>query len=205
MAADADGDEPTPTAPAADPDLEKAAPGAAAHPSAPAADEGGTVVRTVLARWRREDLLERSILVLRALVLFFSLLAAVIVASNKHGDWRDFDLYQEYRYLLGISLLAFLYSMGQLWRQARRFSTGKDLVPRNYSGIVDFAGDQVTAYLLISALSAAIPLTNRMREGSDNIFTDSSCASISMAFFAFVSSALSALISGFKLSKQTYI
>ena len=64
---------------------------------------------------------------------------------------------------------------------------------------------QVTAYLLMSALSAAIPITNRMREGSDNVFTDSSAASISMAFFAFVCLALSALISGFKLSKQTYI
>ncbi|RRT69514.1 hypothetical protein BHE74_00025999 [Ensete ventricosum] len=143
MAADADGDKPTPTAPLADPDVEKAAPGAAPPPSAPASDEGVTVVRSVVARWRREDLLERSILVLRALVLFFSLLAAVIVASNKHGDWKDFDLYQEYRYLLGISLLALLYSMAQVWRQGRRFSTGKDLVPRNYSGIVDFAGDQV--------------------------------------------------------------
>uniref|UniRef100_A0A452YRN5 CASP-like protein n=1 Tax=Aegilops tauschii subsp. strangulata TaxID=200361 RepID=A0A452YRN5_AEGTS len=64
---------------------------------------------------------------------------------------------------------------------------------------------QATAYLLMSALSAAIPITNRMREGSDNVFTDSSAASISMAFFAFVCLALSALISGFKLSKQTYI
>lgn len=64
---------------------------------------------------------------------------------------------------------------------------------------------QVVAYLLISGASAAIPLTNRMREGSDNIFTDASSASISMAFFAFVSSGLSALFSGFKLAKQTYI
>uniref|UniRef100_A0A452YRS4 CASP-like protein n=1 Tax=Aegilops tauschii subsp. strangulata TaxID=200361 RepID=A0A452YRS4_AEGTS len=66
-------------------------------------------------------------------------------------------------------------------------------------------GSEATAYLLMSALSAAIPITNRMREGSDNVFTDSSAASISMAFFAFVCLALSALISGFKLSKQTYI
>ena len=64
---------------------------------------------------------------------------------------------------------------------------------------------QVTAYLMMSALSAAIPITNRMREGTDNVFTDSSAASISMAFFAFVCLALSALISGFKLAKQTYI
>jgi hypothetical protein len=57
----------------------------------------------------------------------------------------------------------------------------------------------------MSALSAAIPITNHMREGVDNIFTDSSAASISMAFFAFVALALSSLISGFKLCKQPYI
>jgi hypothetical protein len=48
-------------------------------------------------------------------------------------------------------------------------------------------------------------LTNRMREGADNIFTDSSAAAISMGFFAFISLALSALISGYKLSTQSYI
>ncbi|KAG6521007.1 CASP-like protein 4B4 [Zingiber officinale] len=200
MATDADGNLPMPA------DLEKGDPSAAHAPSSPpAADEGGSVVRSVVDRWRREDLLERGGLVLRALLLLFSLLASIITASNKHGDWKDFDHYQEYKYLLAVSILALLYSAAQVWRQAHRFSTGRDLVPRNYAGIVDFAGDQVVAYLLISGASAAIPLTNRMREGSDNIFTDSSSAAISMAFFAFVSSGLSALISGFKLSKQTYI
>jgi hypothetical protein len=63
----------------------------------------------------------------------------------------------------------------------------------------------VIAYLLMSALSAAIPITNRMRQGTDNVFTDSSAASISMAFLAFLCLALSALISGFKLAKQAYI
>ncbi|WOL06859.1 hypothetical protein Cni_G15593 [Canna indica] len=206
MAADADGNLPTPTAPAAEADLEKSPPNATATPSAPAASgDGGTAVRSVVNRWRREDLLEKGTLVFRALVLLFSVLAVVILASNKHGDWKDFDLYQEYRYLLAVSVLTLLYSVAQVWRQAHRFSTGRDLVPRKYSELVDFAGDQLIAYLMISGLSAAIPLTNRMREGADNIFTDSSCASISMAFFAFVCSALSALISGFKLSKQTYI
>lgn len=64
---------------------------------------------------------------------------------------------------------------------------------------------QIVAYLLLSAASAAVPLTNSMRQGSDNIFTDSSASAISMEFFAFFSLALSALISGYKLSNQTYI
>lgn len=89
-------------------------------------------------------------------------------------------------------------------RHGVRLTGGQDLQSK-VGLLVDFAGDQVTAYLLMSALSAAIPITNRMREGSDNVFTDSSAASISMAFFAFICLALSALVSGFKLSKQTYI
>lgn len=64
---------------------------------------------------------------------------------------------------------------------------------------------QIVAYLLISATSAAASLTNRMRQGSDNLFTDASAASVSMAFFAFTALALSAVISGFKLSHQSYI
>lgn len=64
---------------------------------------------------------------------------------------------------------------------------------------------QIVAYLLLSAASAAVPLTNSMRRGADNIFTDSSASAISMEFFAFFSLALSALISGYKLSTQTYI
>ena len=64
---------------------------------------------------------------------------------------------------------------------------------------------QIVAYLLISAASSAIPLTNRFREGQDNIFTDSAASAISMAVFAFVSLALSALFSGYKLSTHSFI
>ena len=64
---------------------------------------------------------------------------------------------------------------------------------------------QVMAYLTISAASSAVPLTNRMREGSDNMFTDASAASISFLFFTFFAAAASALLSGYKLSIQSYV
>ncbi|XP_015947315.3 CASP-like protein 4B4 [Arachis duranensis] len=74
------------------------------------------------------------------------------------------------------------------------------------AAIIDFAGDQIMAYLLLSSASSAIPITNRMRENSDNIFTDSSSTAICMSIFAFICLAVSALISGFKLSStQPYI
>ncbi|OAY75764.1 CASP-like protein 4B4 [Ananas comosus] len=209
MAAVADGGDPAPSAP---PDLEKASPSAAgggggggSAASAAAGDGGAAAVTSVLRRWKREDLVEKSSLLLRAAALLLSLISFVVMASNKHGDWKEFDNYEEYRYIVAIGVLAFLYSAGQVARQVHRLNGGADPFPERTSRIVDFAADQVIAYLMISALSAAIPITNRMREGADNIFTDTSSASISMAFFAFLALAFSALLSGFKLSKQTYI
>ncbi|XP_021908635.1 CASP-like protein 4B1 [Carica papaya] len=183
------------------------------EPSAEAADvesqrgswTAGFGVSAITRRWKREDLLKRGSLGLRGLALLFSLLALIITASNKHGPGLNFDQYEEYRYLLAIAILSTLYSGGQALRHVHEISTGKQMLDRRNSSLVDFFGDQIIAYLLISAASSAVPLTNRFRENADNIFTDSSAAGISMAFFAFFSLALSALISGFKLSTQSYI
>uniref|UniRef100_A0ACD5U3R2 Uncharacterized protein n=1 Tax=Avena sativa TaxID=4498 RepID=A0ACD5U3R2_AVESA len=189
-------------APAAAADVEKA--GVSAGGDGGASGGGGGAVGAILGRWRRQDLLDKSGSALRAAAWALSLLAFLIMVCNEHGDWKRFDRYEEYRYIVAVGLLAFVYTTLQLVRHGVRLTGGQDLQPK-VGLLVDFAGDQVTAYLLMSALSAAVPITNRMREGADNVFTDSSAASISMAFFAFVCLALSALISGFKLSKQTYI
>ncbi|XP_042429258.1 CASP-like protein 4B2 isoform X2 [Zingiber officinale] len=158
--------------------------------------------RPVRRTSRMEDLLDKVVLLLRAFAGLFSLVALIVLASNKHGDWEDFSRYQEYRYLLAVSVLAFAYSMAQIIRQRSQTRGGLDLVPIQYSWIVDFSGDQVIAYLLISASSAAIPITNHMRETVTNIFTDASAASISMAFLAFIALAVSSLISGYRVSKN---
>ncbi|KAG6476928.1 hypothetical protein ZIOFF_066176 [Zingiber officinale] len=147
-------------------------------PAAGGADDGSKVVRSVVRRWKREDLLEKAGLVLRALAWVFSLVAVALLASNKQGGWMNFDRYQEYRYLLSVAAIAMVYSMVQLLRQAHRFMTGKDLAPLTYSWTFDFAGDQVMAYLLISASSAAIPITDRMRREVVNSFTDISVVAI---------------------------
>lgn len=72
-------------------------------PSAPPADvenpsTSTVVVSSILTRWRREDLLKKGNLVLRASAFFFSLISFVVMASNKHGDWRNFNRYEEYRW-----------------------------------------------------------------------------------------------------------
>ncbi|KAL0318153.1 UNVERIFIED_CONTAM: CASP-like protein 4B4 [Sesamum calycinum] len=162
------------------------------------------VVSNILRRWKREDFLKKASLALRALAFLFSFLAFIIMASNNHGDWKDFNKYAEYRYVLAIAILSTLYTGLQVLRQLHELHTAREILPRRNLGII-FSGDQIAAYLLISAASSAVPLTNRMREGADNIFTDSSAAAISTEFFAFFSLGLSAIVSGYKLSKQTYI
>ncbi|TKV96624.1 hypothetical protein SEVIR_9G440500v4 [Setaria viridis] len=166
---------------------------------------GGGVVDSVVARWRREDMLDKSPLALHAAAAVFAFVALVLVASNQHGDWMQFDRYQEYKYLLAIAALAFLYSLAQAARHAFRMRGGVDPVSAPSARLLDFVGDQVVAYLLMSALSAAVPITNRMRSAVVNTFTDATAAAISMTFFAFAALALSAVVSGYKLSKQTYI
>ncbi|KAL8509259.1 hypothetical protein ACS0TY_016452 [Phlomoides rotata] len=194
------------------PDDSKPEENATPPPAPPAAadlenqrEAGGGGVANILRRWHREDFLKRGSQALRVFGFVFSVLAFVIMASNQHGDWKDFDKYEEYRYVLAIAILSTLYTGLQSWKQFQEQSTGREIVPRQNAAIIDFFGDQIVAYLLISAASSAVPLTNRMREGSDNIFTDSSASAISMEFFAFFSLGLSALISGYKLSNQTYI
>lgn len=166
---------------------------------------GGGVVDSVVARWRREDMLDKSPLALHAAAAAFAFVALVLVASNQHGDWMQFDRYQEYRYLLAIAALAFVYSLAQALRHAHRMRGGADPASAPSGRIFDFVADQVVAYLLMSALSAATPITNRMRTAVVNNFTDATAAAISMAFLAFVALALAATLSGYKLSKQTYM
>lgn len=174
-------------------------------PVAASAASGGGGIGGILRRWKREDLIKRGSLALRGIALLFSLISFIVMASNKHGDWREFDKYEEYRYLLAIAILSSLYTGLQAFRQVQELSTAKQLLQPRTAAMIDFFGDQIIAYLLISSASAAIPITNRMREGADNIFTDASSAAISMSIFAFLCLAVSALISGYKLSTQPYI
>ncbi|XP_078172054.1 CASP-like protein 4B3 [Carex rostrata] len=163
----------------------------------------GNAIKLTMGNFYRDDaLLGKGIVVLRLLGWLFSLLSLIIMASNKHGDGKNFDQYEEYRYCLAVAILAFLYTMGQTALKFYESHKNKGMLPRKTASLLDFAGDQVIAYLLISGMSAGTPLTDYMRKGSDNLFTDSSAASISMAFFAFLAIALSALISGYKLSQQ---
>ncbi|EPS74401.1 hypothetical protein M569_00354, partial [Genlisea aurea] len=168
-----------------------------------AREEGG--VSNIVRRWRREDLVKRGSLAARGVCFLFSFIAFLLMASNKHGDGENFDVFEEYRYVLAIAILSSLYTGLQTAKQIHEHRTGTQIFSGRNPAISDFVGDQIVAYLLISAASSAIPLTNRLRQVGDNIFTDTSASAIALEILAFLSLAFSALISGYKLSNQSYI
>ncbi|KAM0865673.1 hypothetical protein ACQ4PT_043120 [Festuca glaucescens] len=139
------------------------------------------------------QVLDRIILVLRAGAALSAFVAMSLVASCRHGDWMDFLRYQEYRYLLGVSVVAFMYSAVQALRKFRRMRRGAA-----HASFLDFAGDQAVAYLLVTASAAALPITIRMRSAVVNVFTDAIAASIVLGFLAFAALAFSAMLSGCK-------
>jgi hypothetical protein len=142
------------------------------------------VVDAVGARWRREDLLDKSPLALHAAAAAFAFVALVLVASNQHGDWMQFDRYQEYRcvrdpirvclppssiraspyvccavlarYLLAIAALAFAYSLAQALRHAHRMRSGADPVSAPSWRIFDFVADQASCFALFLSYSSLI-------------------------------------------------
>lgn len=80
-------------------DVEKAVPAAPAEGAAGDSAGGGStgVVGAALRRWRAQDALERYGSALRAGAWALSLLAFLVMACNEHGDWKQFDRYEEYR------------------------------------------------------------------------------------------------------------
>ncbi|OMO66881.1 hypothetical protein COLO4_30298 [Corchorus olitorius] len=131
-------------------------------PPAPTAEPVPDVVEVSAAissrRREREDMLKRGILMSRLFAFLFSLLASIFMASNRHGDGKDFDNYEEYRYLLAIACIATVYSGGQGLRYANKISIGRQQrEEQNSFSMIDLVGDEVAAYLLVSAASAAVP------------------------------------------------
>lgn len=117
-------------------------------PPPPAADleSGGGGVSDIVERWKREDLMKKGSLASRVVGFIFSFLAFVIMATNKHGDrsdWRNFDHYDEYRYVVAIAILSTLYTGLQSWCEIHKLKTNREMLPWQNAAAVDFCGDQV--------------------------------------------------------------
>ncbi|GLJ24232.1 hypothetical protein SUGI_0462090 [Cryptomeria japonica] len=153
--------------------------------------------------WRQRERRQLLSFMLRCAALLFSFLSFVIMASNNQGKpGLRFSDYEEYRYSLGISVIAFLYLAVQVGKGIYDIFFGNNLFSNIVFLYIDFIGDQLLAYLLMSSSSSAASLTNGLRDGGDTRFTDMAAASVSMSFFTFGVLAASAILSGITLSQQ---
>ncbi|KAG6532343.1 CASP-like protein 4A3 [Zingiber officinale] len=126
---------------------------------------------------------------------------SIMVADNTPGWAGDsFARYSEYRYLVSVNAMAFLYSAFQAYGKIHHLIFKKIIIHPPLSFYFDLAMDQVLAYLLLSASSIAASRNDVWvsRFGSDE-FIQLADGSITIAFLAFVPLSLSALISAHNL------
>ncbi|CAN6482830.1 unnamed protein product [Victoria cruziana] len=162
-------------------------------------------VSPIVRRWNRDKILRRAGLAFRICGLLFSLVSFSVMAADKTQGWSgdSFYRYKEYRYVISVAVITFAYSMLQLAVHLYQFATGKPAIRRPLSLYIDFACDQVLAYLLISASSSAASLTDDTQaEWGKDPFTDLASGSVGMSFLAFTALALSSLISGYHVYNQ---
>ncbi|KAL1538578.1 CASP-like protein 4A3 [Salvia divinorum] len=159
---------------------------------------------SILRRGEREKMVRKAALGFRVFGLLFCLVSFAVMAADRNQGWAldSFDRYKEFRYCISVNVIGFVYSGAQALDMSYNLATGKYMVHqqpklRHY---LNFAADQMIAYLLISASSSAtIRIDDWQLNWGKDQFPDLATASVSMSFLAFVALALSSLISGYVL------
>ncbi|KAI3974708.1 hypothetical protein MKX01_004437 [Papaver californicum] len=180
--------------------------GKAAEVSAEFGGQPPTVLRPIATSASTVGLLKYGGLILRVPAFVFSLISFSVMASNK----GFFDKFDGFSYVLAACVISAVYTLLQNVRKIYYLSTGNSLFEACTSNLVDFVGDQIVAYLLLSAASAAAPSISLIRKAENSLgrnmkVSSMSSASTGMAFLAFFPLALSAMLSGYKLSTKTYV
>ncbi|KAI3857054.1 hypothetical protein MKX03_015426 [Papaver bracteatum] len=81
---------------------------------------------------------------------------------------KDSNEFHESRYVLAGGILSPIYNLYQVSRQRYYWSTGKSLFEQRTTSLVDFFGDQIIAYLLVSCASAMAPNVATLRAVEDD-------------------------------------
>ncbi|XP_066314671.1 CASP-like protein 4A3 [Miscanthus floridulus] len=148
---------------------------------------------------RRAEL-RRAELGFRVSAAVFCLVALSVMAADTTTGWSgdSFRRYNEYRYVLAASVMAFTYSGFQLVAEVHYLVTGRRMIRAPFRSYFNLAMDQMLAYLLLSASSAALSRNGvwMSRFGGDQ-FTKLINASASMAFLAFIALGLNSVISAY--------
>ncbi|KAM3307810.1 CASP-like protein 4A3 [Capsicum chacoense] len=163
-------------------------------------------VESILERSKRDAVANRVALGFRVCEIVFCLIAFSVMAADKTQGWTgdSFDRYKEYRYLVAVNVIGFVYSAFQAFDLAYSLSTGKHFLSHHMQYHFDFSMDQILAYLLMSASSSAATRVDDWASnwGKDS-FTEMASASIAMSFLAFAAFALSSIISGYNLCNRS--
>ncbi|XP_062217667.1 CASP-like protein 4A3 [Phragmites australis] len=148
---------------------------------------------------RRAEL-RRAELGFRVSAAVFCLVSLSVMATDTTTGWSgdSFRRYNEYRYVLAASVVAFTYSGLQLVAEVHYLVTGRRIIRAPLRSYINLAMDQMLAYLLLSASSAALSRNDVWvsRFGGDQ-FTKLINASASMAFLAFIALGLSSIVSAY--------
>ncbi|GAB2269857.1 hypothetical protein Dimus_004777 [Dionaea muscipula] len=164
-------------------------------------------VEEIVERSRRVNVIQRVALGLRVCEFLLCLISFSVMASDKTQGWSgdSFDRYKEYRFCLSVNVIAFIYSGFQAFDLAYHLVTGKHVVSHHLRHQFDFVMDQVLAYLLVSASSAAATrvVDWQLNWGKDE-FTEKASASVSLSFLAFIAFAISSLISGHNVCNHEF-
>ncbi|KAK6928318.1 Casparian strip membrane protein domain [Dillenia turbinata] len=156
---------------------------------------------SILKRGKRESMLKKAKLGFRICGFLFCLTSFSVMAADKNQGWAidSFSRYKEFRYLLGVNVIGFVYSGIQAYEESHYLVTAKYAINHNqlrYS--LDFLA---LAYLLISASSsAAIRVEDWESNWGKDKFPDMAKASVAISFLAFVAFAMSSLVSGYILA-----
>uniref|UniRef100_A0A803R3G6 CASP-like protein n=2 Tax=Cannabis sativa TaxID=3483 RepID=A0A803R3G6_CANSA len=157
--------------------------------------------------WSSRPTINHFSLFLRFLAFLFSFVSAlslVIHAPKKKikgsSSPSSFGEYSELLYCFTITMVAFAYSVFQLFKGILEIADKGIIMSDMVSDYTSFIVDQLLVYLLISSSSVAVPAIKNM-ESSSSLWK-ASIVSLGFSFATFLVIALSALFSGYKLCKR---
>ncbi|CAI9100908.1 OLC1v1038098C1 [Oldenlandia corymbosa var. corymbosa] len=166
---------------------------------------GGGVAGQKPHRQKKDLLVKKAALGFRLCQVILCVIAFSVMAADKTQGWSgdSFDRYKEYRYLVAVNVIGFVYAAFQACDLACYLPTGNQIIAIPLRNHFDFSIDQVLAYLLMSASSsAATRVDDWVSNWGKDEFTEMASAAISMSFLAFFAFALSSLMSGYFLCSQ---
>ncbi|CAL9180562.1 unnamed protein product [Musa hybrid cultivar] len=167
---------------------------------------GSRVVSGILHRDRREEAVRRTAVGARLAAAALCLVAFSVLAADRDKGWAldSYNRYKQFRYCVSVNVIGFVYSGFQVYAQAHYMMTEKHIIRRPMGDYLDFAMDQILAYLLISSSSSATARTGDwVSNWGRDPFPDMATGSVAVSFLAFLAFALSALISAYYLFRPS--